>query len=202
MPTIHIEADPASLAQAFAAWVSEQIPAEGPYHIALSGGSTPKLLFAHWAAEYQDRLPWNRIHFWWGDERCVPPNDADSNYRMTKELLLDHVSIPVKNIHRVEGEIAPDQAAVNFAADMKQSMPIENGLPKFDLIILGMGADGHTASIFPHEMELLEESNWTAVATHPESGQKRVTLTGSVLNAAGKIAFLVAGASKLEKVTA
>lgn len=202
MSNIHISPDAATLADQFAAWVADQIPAEGSYHIALSGGSTPKLLFKRWAETYQTSMPWDRIHFWWGDERCVPPGHADSNYRMTKELLLDHVPIADAQVHRVLGEIEPAQAALDFAQDMAAHMPVENGLPRYDLIILGMGADGHTASIFPHEMELLEEANWTAVATHPDSGQKRVSLTGPVLNAADKVAFLVAGASKVEKVAA
>lgn len=174
--------------------------AEAPLHIALSGGSTPALLFDILAARYAATMPWNRLHFWWGDERCVPPTDEQSNYRMTVDHLLSKIDMAPANIHRVMGEWAPEKANSAYIEEIEQALPTENGWPVFDLIILGMGNDGHTASIFPHEPELLNDPNICAVATHPESGQKRITLTGKVLNNARAVSFLVTGKSKTDRV--
>ncbi|WP_258104559.1 6-phosphogluconolactonase [Marinoscillum sp. MHG1-6] len=190
----------AEVAKAFADFYLEHSNDAQPYHVALSGGSTPKILFDLIAKDYVDKFSWSNIHFWWGDERCVAPDDDDSNYKMTKERLLDNIDIPEANIHRILGENDPAGEAVRYGQEIEQFLPQTNGLPKFDLIILGMGPDGHTASIFPHEMELLDAESVCAVATHPESGQKRVSLTGKVINNAAQIAFLVTGANKFEKV--
>ena len=121
---------------------------------------------------------------------------------MTKALLFDKVNLPVENIHRVRGEDEPEKEARRYAAEIADNTEQSNGFPSFDLVILGMGDDGHTASIFPHEMELLEEERFCAVATHPTSGQKRVSITGPVINNAQRVAFLVTGANKEEKVSA
>jgi 6-phosphogluconolactonase len=168
--------------------------------IALSGGSTPKVLFQVLAEKYATDMPWHKIHFFWGDERCVPPDHQDSNFGMTRSLLLDPLNIPTAQVHRVFGEIDPAEAARKYEDIISEHVPQERAWPVFDLIILGMGSDGHTASIFPHEMEWLESKNWCEVATHPESGQQRITLTGKVLNRARQICFLVTGDSKKEKV--
>ena len=152
------------------------------------------------AEQYADRFPWQDIHFWWGDERCVPPHHADSNYRMTADLLLNKVPIPPQNVHRVRGENPPQEEADRYAQEICQFVPTHQQWPVFDLIMLGMGSDGHTASIFPHQMDLLFADHICAVAEHPVSGQKRVSLTGKVLNQAVKKAFLVTGASKASKV--
>jgi 6-phosphogluconolactonase len=152
------------------------------------------------AEKHANDIPWQKIHFFWGDERCVPPGHADSNYGMTRALLLDPLNIPAVQVHRVFGEVDPEEAARKYEEIIGEHVPQKEGLPVFDLIILGMGSDGHTASIFPHEMELLDANHWCAVATHPESGQRRITLTGKVLNQAKQICFLVTGDSKKEKV--
>lgn len=196
----HISATAEQVARDFADWLVQHIPAGKPFHWALSGGSTPKILFDLLAKEYADKLPWSDIHFWWGDERCVPPTHEESNYRMTQERLLGPLSIPAENVHRIKGETIPFQEASRYGELMEHHLPDIEGWPVFDLIMLGMGTDGHTASIFPHQMELLEATTFCAVATHPESGQKRVSLTGKVLNAAKQVAFLVTGASKVDKV--
>jgi 6-phosphogluconolactonase len=170
-------------------------------HVALSGGSTPKLLFDILAKNYATKINWSGVHLWWGDERCVSPMDDESNFKMTKERLLDHIAIPAENVHRVLGENDPKEEAVRYGSEIEKWLPLRNGMPKFDLIILGMGEDGHTASIFPHEMHLLKDSSICGVATHPVSGQKRITLTGKTINNADDIVFLVTGASKKEKIT-
>lgn len=188
-------------AEAFGDYLMAQIHTKDAYHCALSGGSTPKLLFDYLAKEYADSPSWNNVHFYWGDERCVPPEDEESNYKMTKERLLDKVPIPEQNVHRVLGEADPKKEAARYGSELTAHIPVQNGLPVFDLIILGMGGDGHTASIFPHQMELLTTKSICAVAQHPESGQHRVTLTGPVINAAREVAFLVTGQGKSEKVT-
>lgn len=169
------------------------------FSVALSGGSTPKVWFEHLAKNHQDDIPWNKVHFYWGDERCVPPEDDESNYGMTKKYLLDRIDIPKENIHRVQGELAPKEASDVYAKDICKNLRVDK-VPVFDLVILGMGDDGHTASIFPHQIDLWNSKDFCVVATHPVSGQQRVSLSGKVINAARSIAFLVTGANKAEKV--
>ena len=169
-----ISSDALSTAQTFADYFAERTEQSHTFHIALSGGSTPKILFELLADEYEEEIEWEKVHFWWGDERCVPPTDDDSNYKMTKERLFDHISIPKSNIHRVLGENNPVDEAIRYGKLVDDSLPVSKGQPAFDLIMLGMGGDGHTASIFPHEMELLNNKATCAVATHPESGQKEL----------------------------
>ena len=167
--------------------------------VCLSGGSTPKLLFQELAANHRDAIDWSRVHFFWGDERCVAPEDEQSNFGECKKLLLDEIEIPITNIHRVIGENDPAGEAVRYGETIKEvTNEGENGQPEFDLIILGMGGDGHTASIFPHQMDLLSSKDICDVAVHPESGQKRVTITGPVINNAKQVVFLITGAGKAD----
>jgi 6-phosphogluconolactonase len=156
------------------------------------------LLFNELATSYKESIDWGQIHFYWGDERCVPPTDDDSNYKMTRELLLDKVDIPEDNVKRIMGETNPSEEAERYENVIKDETG--SALPSFDLIILGMGEDGHTASIFPHQMQLLESSRLCEVATHPESGQKRVTMTGKLINEAQHVLFLVTGSGKKDKI--
>ena len=169
-------------------------------HIALSGGTTPTLLFDILASEYSKKMPWNRIHFWWGDERCVPPTDNESNFKMTNDHLFRKIDINPNQIHRVKSELSPEKAKDYYISEIKQNLETQNGIPVFDLIILGMGNDGHTASIFPDQLDLLNSNTICAVATHPESGQKRITLTGKIINNAKLISFLVTGKSKADRI--
>ncbi len=197
--TTKIFEDPMAVAAYFAAefadWVQQQHSEN--LTIALSGGTTPKILFQHWASQYADTIDWSRIHFFWGDERCVPPNDSDSNYGVAKSLFLDSVNVPEKNVHRVLGESDPVQERLRYEQIIRENVDVDDsGIPQFDLVILGMGDDGHTASIFPHESQFLTSQEFCEVATHPDSGQKRITLTGTVLNHAKRIVFLVTGDSK------
>ncbi|MDX2285026.1 MAG: 6-phosphogluconolactonase [Bacteroidia bacterium] len=202
-PQVHLHETPQALAEAFAGHLAARVQAQpGPFHLALSGGSTPQLLFSLLAGPYHARLPWERLHLWWGDERCVPPSHPESNYGVADALLIRHVPLPAANVHRILGEAEPQDEARRYASELAAWLPSERGYPVFDLILLGMGADGHTASIFPHQMELLHAAPACAVGTHPESGQLRVTFTGPLLNNAREAAFLVTGASKADKVAA
>ncbi|ANS87380.1 6-phosphogluconolactonase [Vibrio scophthalmi] len=166
-------------------------------HISLSGGSTPKMLFKLLASEpFASAIQWQHLHFWWGDERCVAPDDAESNYGEANTLLFSQVAIPAENIHRIRGEDEPQAEAVRFAKEMADVIPCENGTPVFDWILLGVGADGHTASLFPGVTNYADE-NLSVLASHPESGQIRVSKTAKVLQAAKRISYLVLGAGKV-----
>ncbi len=201
MKNIKRFADPTEVATAFARdfadWVAG-FPDDKPrISVALSGGSTPRLLYQLWADEYAARIDWNRIHFFWGDERCVPPASEESNYGWAARIFLDKIAIQPANIHRIRGENDPEAERVRYEQDIRQHFGIESGqLPAFDLILLGMGNDGHTASIFPGEMQFMHSDQMCEVATHPSSKQKRITMTGPVLNAAKQVAFLITGSDK------
>jgi len=168
------------------------------FNVSLSGGSTPKIIFQTLAKNYKDKINWNKINLFWGDERCVPPDDDESNFGMTKNYLLDFINIPEKNIHRIKGEDDPETEAKRFANEVKKYVKLKNGLPFFDLVMLGLGEDGHIASIFPDQINLLQSEKICEVATHPLTGQKRITLTGRVINNAQVITFLVTGEKKKE----
>ncbi|MGI9546569.1 MAG: 6-phosphogluconolactonase [Flavobacteriaceae bacterium] len=169
-------------------------------HIALSGGSTPKIVFEELASNFKDKILWDRVHLYWGDERCVPPEDDQSNYKMTMDHLLSRIDIPKSNIHRIKGENEPEVEAVAYAVMLENNLPRRNDLPQFDLVILGMGDDGHTVSIFPHQIGLWYSDRLCEVARHPLTGQQRITITGSVINNSDEVVFLVTGDSKAEKI--
>jgi len=199
-PEIRIFSDPEEVAQKFAVFLVDFVKTRENITLALSGGSTPKLLFDHLASHYSRSMDWSKLHFFWGDERCVPPDHSESNYKMTSDHLLTKIEIPDENVHRIKGEMEPQSEADRYAAEIKNLVVVEGDLPKFDLVMLGMGEDGHTASIFPHQMHLFQSENICEVATHPDSGQKRITLTGKVINNADQVVFLVTGEFKAEKV--
>lgn len=165
-------------------------------HLALSGGSSPAVLYDLLAEDYWYRLPWKDMHFFWGDERCVPPSSPESNYGMAQKKLFDHLAVLEGNIYRIKGEDNPAEEARRYQGQLRELLPAENGLPRFDLVLLGMGTDGHTASVFPHQASLWDSKALCEVATHPESGQQRITLTGSVINNAARVVFLVNGKAK------
>jgi 6-phosphogluconolactonase len=171
-------------------------------NIVLSGGSTPGLLFSTIADHFSDSISWDNVHFFWGDERCVPPEDPESNFGMAKRALLDRIKIPSSNIHRIIGENNPEKEAVRYSKEIASFIRNKDGLPVFDLIILGLGEDGHTASIFPGNQELITSEKICRVAIHPSTLQKRVTMTGRVINNADIIIFLVTGSHKAEMVSA
>lgn len=171
----------------------KQYSLEGrPVHISLSGGSTPKLLFKTLAAApYNQAIQWKNLHFWWGDDRMVVPSDPESNYGEVQKLLFDHIAIPAENIHRIRGEAPVEQELTRFQQEL--SAVISDGV--FDWIILGMGADGHTASLFPHQTNF-DDENLAVIAKHPETGQVRISKTAKLIEQAKRITYLVTGASK------
>jgi 6-phosphogluconolactonase len=176
--------------------------ARGWARIAISGGSTPKAAFtllADPALPWRARMPWSKLDLWWVDERCVPPDDPDSNYRMTREAMLDHVPLRPEQIHRMEGELEPETAAARYESELRNGFRLEGAeLPRFDVVALGMGPDGHTASLFPHTQALFELER-LAVANHVEAKDSwRVTLTWPVINRAAEVFFLIGGEDKAQ----
>jgi len=181
------------LAEDFAKEIIDKIDSasrgENPFSIMLSGGNTPKMLFMQLAKLSSKVKSWEHVHFYWGDERCVPPDNPESNFAMAKVELLDFLQIPEKNIHRILGENNPENEAIRYAEEISK-------ISSFDLIMLGMGDDGHTVSIFPDNLDLMNSQNLCEVATHPKTGQKRITITGKVINTAKVVAFLITGKNK------
>ena len=177
---------------------TEAIAERGRFTIALSGGSTPRPIYARLAdPNYRDRIEWSKVHVFFGDERCVPPDDARSNYRMTYEALLDHVPLPPDQIHRIRGEIDPAQAALIYEQELQQLFRTA-AIPVFDLICLGLGDNGHTASLFPGTASLREKERWIVPQYVEVMTTWRVTFTAPLINAARHCAFLVEGAGKAE----
>jgi 6-phosphogluconolactonase len=188
------------VARNFAEYLENCIDNSEELHVALSGGSTPKIVFDELSNTNKYKINWSKVHLYWGDERCVPPTDEQSNYKMTVDHLLEHIDIPAKNIHRVLGENDPKKEALRYGEVLAKNLPLNKEVPVFDMVILGMGEDGHTASIFPYEIDLWHSKNTCEVAVHPDSGQKRITITGRVINNSKTVVFLVTGAGKKEKI--
>ncbi len=202
-PRIDISADPASLAQRVAQWIVDLACASpGRFAIALSGGSTPKRLYQLLAATpLRDQMPWQRAHLFWGDDRCVPWDSPDSNYGMARDAMLAQVPIPPENVHGLPLAGSPADAAGEYERTLKSyygSDTLDPARPLFDIVLLGMGSDGHTASLFPGKPALEERHRWAVEV--PEPGLTpfvpRVTLTYPVLNSAKSVAFVAAGADK------
>ncbi|NQS71682.1 MAG: 6-phosphogluconolactonase [Desulfobulbaceae bacterium] len=169
-------------------------------HIVLSGGSTPQHWFALMAQPpFARTIRWSALHFWWGDERCVAPEDSTSNYGQAEQLLLRHVAIPAANIHRIRGENEPRSEALRLEAELRALVPQQQGRPVFDWVLLGMGADGHTASLFPQHTDF-DEERLAIVATHPQSGQLRISLSALQLASCRRLTFLVLGTDKAERI--
>jgi 6-phosphogluconolactonase len=164
-------------------------------HVALSGGNTPLSIFRQIlnATEPKD---WDPVHFYWGDERCVPESSSESNFGNAKRLFLETLGIPAQRIHPIRAWEDPDQEAERYGRMLMEKLPVIKGFPVFDWIWLGVGSDGHTASIFPDQIGLMKSDKSCVTSTHPKTGQKRITLTGGVINNARKIAFLVTGKNK------
>jgi len=167
-----------------------------PFNIALSGGNTPQILFSILAEKHNDPANWENVNFFWVDERCVPPGDNESNYGMAARLFFSRTDIKMNNIHRIKGEEVPDKEAERYGKEIIEHTKMKNKFPVFNLIILGMGDDGHTASIFPRRLDLLKSTEVCEMASHPVTGQKRITLTGKVINNAESVVFMVTGKNK------
>ena len=174
---------------------------DGKYlSLALSGGSTPKEVFNHISTGEQDDVNWDKVRLFWVDERCVPPGDADSNFNMTRNNLLVNIHIPAENIYRIHGENDPEIEAKRYSRILKENVEPVNGWPKFDIILLGLGEDGHTASVFPGNESLFHSTKYCEAVTHPQTGQRRITMTGPLINNAEEVIFIVTGSTKAEIV--
>jgi 6-phosphogluconolactonase len=179
--------------------ISETITVRNKCSISLSGGTTPRKIYELLAEKAKKKdVEWKSVHFFWGDERCVPSDDEQSNYLMVKKSLLSSIDIPSENIHRIKVEMEPDESAFEYEAEIKRSFSTES-IPRFDLMLLGLGDDTHTASLFPFSAALKEERRW-AVPASKENGQNRVTLTLPVINSSATTIFIVSGKNKAEAV--
>lgn len=199
MTTTHILPDAAGAARALIGRILQivaECPVNRPANIALSGGSTPALMFRLWADEFAHLTHWERLRLFWVDERCVPPTDSQSNYGMTRANLLDRVPIPAANVHRIHGEADPDGEARRYEQLVRSLVPEEGGFPAFDIVLLGAGDDGHTSSIFPGQEHLLTAHEAYAVGLHPTTKQRRVALTGLPITHARHLAYLMTGPAK------
>jgi 6-phosphogluconolactonase len=185
----------AAAARKFAAKAGEAIEERGRFAVVLAGGSTPKAMYGVLARDYADRIDWSRVHVFFSDERTVPPDHEDSNYKMASEVLLDHV--PVGSVHRIRGELPPDEAAKAYEEELRTFFRTED-VPRFDLILLGVGRDGHTASLFPETSALEVHDRWVVANPVLKLDTIRITLTVPVINAARAVVFLVAGEDKAE----
>lgn len=200
---IHVYPDNEALmrgaAELFVDQATRSALTRGRFNIALAGGTTPKRAYELLAQEpFRDRVDWSRVFVFWGDERCVPPDDALSNYRAARMALLDQVPIPAGNVHRIRGELPPAESACDYETALVQHFG--PGPVRFDLIILGLGRDGHTASLFPGTPVIHERTRLAAEVYLAESNMWRVTLTVPVLSAATVVAFVVSGAAKADVV--
>jgi 6-phosphogluconolactonase len=166
------------------------------FNIAVSGGKTPIKLFQNISRSYTDKGMWNHVNFYWVDERCVSPEHPDSNFRLVYDTLLRHLSIPDRNIQRIRGEDNPVSEAKRYSGIIRRNVPFKYSWPLFSLVILGMGPDGHTASIFPGQLELFSSDSICKNIFHPETRQQRITLTGNVINNASHVYIMVTGNDK------
>ena len=199
---IKIFANTQALAQAVALELQKEAAgAKGQgrlLHLVLAGGGTPKAIYQYLLRpELRDSIAWEVVHFYFGDERCVVPDHQDSNYKMARDALLGPLAIAEQKIHRMRGENDPVAEASRYAGEIRASLNTPAGeLPRFDWILLGLGTDGHTASIFPGVNLEEESSGICAISRHPQSGQERVTLTMDVLNRAKRVGFIATGKEK------
>lgn len=194
-----------ALARQVAEWMVERLGAtEGPVAVALSGGSTPKALFTLLAtAEFAGRIPWDRVHWCWGDERFVPPDDPSSNYRMAHEALLSHVPVPPDHVHPIPTTgLSPAAAAAVYEQTLREIHGDGDlSRPLFEIVLLGLGTNGHFASLFPETPSLAEREAWVTEVT-PAGEKTRITLTYPALESCRHAAFMVAGAEKREALAA
>jgi 6-phosphogluconolactonase len=182
-------------AEAGATIIKEAIEARGRCSLVLSGGNTPRDLYVRWASRFADEVPWAGVHVFWSDERFVPVEDRHSNYKMAREALLDHVPIPGANVHAMPTSLGtPELAAMAYEATLRQHF--DGDRPRFDLLLLGLGAEGHTASLFPRSPALDETARWVLAVTVPADPPSRLTLTLPALNGATHIYVLATGSEK------
>jgi 6-phosphogluconolactonase len=184
----------------FVAAAEKSVAARGRFSVALSGGSTPRDVYRLLASsDYAPMVNWKQTHLFWGDERAVPLNDPDNNGRMAMETLVSHVPIPPENVHRIQSQLPPEQAAQDYETMLRGYFGAYGlAAPRFDLVLLGLGAEGHTASLFPHSPALQERERWVAAVYVDPVKSWRITLTPAALNAASKVVFLAGGEEKAQ----
>lgn|SRR5579872_5888350 len=197
---IEIFPDPLTLARYVAEWMTAAtLATNGPFRVSLSGGSTPKTLYGLLASdEFKGRFPWPRVSWYWGDERFVPYDHPDSNYRMTREAMLDKVPVPPENVHPVPVDGTPEGAALRYEQILQRAYgaaTLDPARPLFDLTLLGLGPDGHTASLLPGEPVLEERARWVEAVSHGRP-EIRLTMTYPVIDSSRRVAFLVTGREK------
>jgi 6-phosphogluconolactonase len=184
-------------AEAAVRLINDSVRVQGRFSVALAGGSTPRSLYHLLASQFRDQIPWTKVHVFWGDERFVPPDDPQSNYRMARKALLDHVPCPAGNVHPMPTHFSePELGAKDYEKTLRAYFSKE--WPRFDLVLLGMGEEGHTASLFPRSSALEEKKRWVIAVKAPAEPPLRLTLTLPVLTHAANIHFLVAGSNKAE----
>jgi 6-phosphogluconolactonase len=184
-------------AEAVVRLINDSVRVQGRFSVALAGGSTPRSLYHLLASQFRDQIPWTKVHVFWGDERFVPPDDPQSNYRMARKALLDHVPCPAGNVHPMPTHFSePELGAKDYEKTLRAYFSKE--WPRFDLVLLGMGEEGHTASLFPRSSALEEKKRWVIAVKAPAEPPLRLTLTLPVLTHAANIHFLVAGSNKAE----
>lgn len=199
---IEILPGPTALAARAAEWMTAAaLAAVGPCRVSLSGGSTPKALYALLASDgFRNRFPWQRVHWYWGDERFVPYDHLESNYRMTREAMLSKAPVPSENVHPIPTDGDPDDAARRYARTLQEAYgatSFDPARPLFEVTLLGLGADGHIASLLPGEPVLDERKRWVAAVSHGRP-EIRVTMTYPAIESSRRVAFLVAGREKAE----
>lgn len=203
-PEIIIESDPHRLSDIIvhqiAVYFNKRLNNQAFISIALSGGNTPNVLFRKLADISLTLIPWHRVRIFWVDERCVPPEHPESNYGQAKRYFLEHMDLPVNNIYRIHGEDDPESEAHRYSSLISSLVPSKNGVPSLDWILLGVGEDGHVASIFPDQHELMYSNKLCSVAHHPISGQNRITMTGKLINNSSWVSFLATGENKAKIV--
>jgi 6-phosphogluconolactonase len=199
-PNVLVFDTPEQVAQAAAARFVDcsiaSISEHGSFTVALAGGSTPRRAYELLGRdEFNNRVDWLRIHLFFGDERMVAPDSPESNYRMVNDALISRIPLPPQNVHRINGEMTPQESAASYEEELKSFFG-KTDWPRFDLVFLGMGDDGHTASLFPGSDALKEKTKWVVANRHPQSQQARITLTLPVINHAARVTFLVTGEKK------
>jgi 6-phosphogluconolactonase len=191
-----------AVAESFVAKARASIATRATFTVALAGGSSPKAAYSLLAAEYRDAVAWEKVRFFFGDERCVPPDDDESNYKMAYQAMLGPLGIPQERVFRMRGEDQPASAAAAYAAILKSELPVTHGAPTIDFIMLGMGPDGHTASLFPGTDPLTDDEEFVRAPYVEKFGTFRITLTPRVLNAAYDLEVETAGPSKTDALAA
>lgn len=198
MTTNNPYASPVQASQALITHILEAMDKEPgrPFTIALSGGTTPAILFEVWEREYAAYTPWSRIYFYWVDERCVPPTDDQSNFGLANRLLLSKVGIPSSHYYRIVGEGSPEEEARQYSSIVKITVPTVGGVPVFDFVLLGIGEDGHTSSVFADRKDLLTVGEPYGVSVNPYNKTVRICMTGLPMIEARHTCFLVTGRNK------